>query len=65
MEDRKRVRQEAIGIGREYWREKERDKKRNGGREREREIMNLSNTYTKIHMSTHTCIIYAYLCICA
>jgi len=39
MEDRSRVRQEAIAIGRENGREKESDKKRNGGREREREIM--------------------------
>jgi len=39
MEDRERTRQGAIEIGRENAREKERDKKSNGGREREKEVM--------------------------
>ena len=39
MEDRSRVRQNEIAIGRENRKEKKSDKKRNGGRERDREIM--------------------------
>jgi len=59
MEDRERVRHEAIAIGREYGREKERDKKRNGGRERERVIMMVKE------IAYHVCIsitIYVFAC---